>query len=136
MNINLGKKFLGAVSVDHLPEDPPPDPALKMSRIEEGDYRKGLVPGTDLAVSTRSALKKGTVLGLYRNITVTPEEEHKSQKPIPDDYQGNWLEWRRVLEAYIADVLQPPKVYKDTEDIYTDVLQVQQLQHTIAIVPR
>lgn len=95
-----------------------------MIPVKQGDYRKGLVPNKDLAVYTKSALKQGTVLGLYRNITVTEAEEAVSQNPPPSDFIGSWLEWRRMLEAYTADILQPSKVYKDQEDIWINVLQV------------
>lgn len=124
---DTGKKSLSFVSVLHLPEDPPPHPELITPAVKDGDYRRGLLPGKDLAVCTKQPLSAGTVLGLYRSIVVTKAEEAKAKARTPTGYSGNRWEWCRVLDAYTADILQPSRLYKETVDVYTDALQVRLL---------
>ena len=122
---DTGKRSLSFVSVLHLPEDPPPHPKLTTPAVKEGDYRRDLLPGKDLAVCTSVPLSAGTVLGLYRSIVVTKAEETKAKAHTPAGFQGNGWEWRCMLDAYTADILQPShKLYKETVDVYTDALQV------------
>ena len=120
---DTGKKAIARVSVSHLPEDPPPHPALEIMRVKEGDYRKGLTP-KDLAVVTKAGLAKGTVLGLYRNLTLTSEEEAQAKEEEPKGFGKNGWEWAKTLDAYTADIVQPDKPTGKQADIYVGALEV------------
>lgn len=116
-----------ALLLSNLPKDPPCLSSLRVEPVREGDFRKGLRPGIDVTVRTDAAIAKGTVLGLYRNITVTKAEEKVIRNNPPADFTGTKNEWRQRLDAYTADVEQPAKGTKSArqfDDIFTNVLQV------------
>ena len=100
---------------------------LSLQFVQTGDFRPGLVPGKDVTVHTTSAIAKGTVLGLYRNMTVTKAEERVIRNNPPAEFLGSKNEWRQKLDAYIADVEQPARKsqsWKKFSDIYQTVLKV------------
>lgn len=114
----------------NLPEDPPCLECLKIELIQEGDFRAGLQASKDVTVHTASAIAQGTVLGLYRNLTVTKDEEEDIRDHPPAEFSGSRNEWRKMLDAYIADVEQPPmgsKAWRKFNDIFHDVLSVRDL---------
>ena len=116
-----------ALQLSNLPEDPPCLESLTLQTVKEGDFRKGLRPGVDYTVLTTTAIAKSAVIGLYRAKTVTKKEEKLIQKKAPPNFKGSRMQWRQVLEAYAADIVQPAagtKGYKSCKDIFLDVLQV------------
>ena len=116
----------------NLPEDPPCLECLKVELIQEGDFRAGLKAGKDVTVHTASAIAQGTVLGLYRNLTVTKDEEEDIRDNPPAEFVGSKNQWRQMLDAYIADVEQPAKgskAWRTFNDIFHNVLSVSDL-HT------
>jgi len=113
----------------NLPEDPPCLPSLRCKHVRQGDFRKGLRPGVDWTVHTSAKIKRGTVLGLYRNFTVTKVEEKIIKNNPPVEFTGSNNEWRRNVDAYIADIEQPPKQSKTARhqvmgDIFQNVMNV------------
>lgn len=116
-----------APGLSNLPEDPPCIEALQLELVKQGDFRKGLKPGIDYTVHTKSDISEGTILGLYRARIVTKAEEKAIKHEAPDDFEGNTIQWRQILDAYTADIEQPTrgtKQWKQHEDIYSKVLQV------------
>lgn len=116
----------GKVNLDNLPEDPPCLEGLCLQIVQKGDFRPGLVPGKDVTVHTTSAIAKGTVLGLYRNMTVTKAEERFIHNNPPAQFVGSKNEWRQKSDAYIADIEQPTeaKALKAFSNVYQIALQV------------
>ena len=117
----------GKRTLSNLPEDPPCLEGLTLQTVQTGDFRPGLVPGKDVTVHTTSAIAKGTVLGLYRNITVTKAEERVIRNNPPAEFPGSKNEWRQKLDAYIADVEQPARKsqsWRRFAYIYQKVLKV------------
>ena len=116
-----------ALQLSNLPEDPPCLESLTLQTVKEGDFRKGLRPGVDYTVLTKAAIAKSAVIGLYRAKTLTKNEEKSIKKKSPPTFKGSRMQWRQVLDAYAADIVQPApgtKAYKSCKDIYLDVLQV------------
>jgi len=115
----------GKVNLGNLPEDPPCLEGLRLKPVQKGDFRPGLVPGKDVTVHTISAIAKGTVLGLYRNMTVTKAEERVIHNNPPAEFLGSKNEWRQKSDAYIADIEQPTnaKSVKAFSYIYQIALQ-------------
>ncbi|DBA94449.1 TPA: hypothetical protein ACH3X1_002044 [Trebouxia sp. C0004] len=126
----LNRHIHGKMTLSNLPEDPPCLEGLSLQFVQTGDFRPGLVPGKDVTVHTTSAIGKGTVLGLYRNMTVTKAEERVIRNNPPAEFLGSKNEWRQKLDAYIADVEQPARKsqsWKKFSDIYHTVLKDQTL---------
>lgn len=123
----------------NLPEDPECSDLLEVRPVQEGDFREGLTPGVDVTVHAKAAMPAGTVLGLYRNITVTKAEERTIQENPPQQFQGTTSEWHQKLDAYTADIEQPKPSYKTSkkrfQGIYEDSLKVRYctalLQHLV-----
>ncbi|KAL3162801.1 hypothetical protein ABBQ32_009259 [Trebouxia sp. C0010 RCD-2024] len=111
----------------NLPEDPECSDLLEVRPVQEGDFREGLTPGVDVTVHAKAAMPAGTVLGLYRNITVTKAEERTIQENPPQQFQGTTSEWHQKLDAYTADIEQPKPSYKTSkkrfQGIYEDSLK-------------
>ena len=91
----------------NLPEDPDCSELLEVRPVQEGDFRKGLRPGVDVTVHAKDKIPQGTVLGLYRNITVTKAEENIIHDNPPERFEGTANEWRQKLDAYTTDIVQP-----------------------------
>ncbi|KAL0041378.1 hypothetical protein WJX79_001252 [Trebouxia sp. C0005] len=126
----LHRHIQGKKTLSNLPEDPPCLDGLSLQFVQTGDFRPGLIPGKDVTVHTTSAIAKGTVLGLYRNMTVTKAEERVIRNNPPAEFLGSKNEWRQKLDAYIADVEQPARKsqsWKRFSDIYQTVLKDQPL---------
>jgi len=117
----------GKANLDNLPEDPPCLEGLCLKTVQKGDFRPGLVPGKDMTVHTTSAIAKGTVLGLYRNMTVTKAEERVIHNKPPAEFLGSKNEWRQKSDAYIADIEQPTEArhLNAFSDVYQTALQVE-----------
>ena len=98
-----------------------------MEPVREGDFRTDLKPGIDVTVYTDKPIAKGTILGMYRNMTVTKREEGLLKDDPPQDFGGTRNEWCQKLDAYTADI-EPPSVgtrsWKQFSYIYDDVLEV------------
>ena len=109
--------------VTNLPEDPDCSDLLEVRPIEEGDFREGLRPGVDVTVRAKESIGKGTVLGLYRNITVTKAEERVIHDNPPKDFEGSRNEWRQKLDAYTADIEQPHKACKKSRTKFADIFE-------------
>ena len=112
----------------NLPEDPECSARLEVRPVRESDFRAGLTPGVDVTVHAKEKMLAGTVLGLYRNITVTKAEERIIQDHPPEQFPGTASEWCQKLDAYAADIAQPKPSYKRSkkafQGIYEDSLKV------------
>ena len=109
--------------VTHLPEDPDCSGLLEVRPVEEGDFREGLRPGVDVTVRAKESIGRGTVLGLYRNVTVTKAEERIIHDNPPKEFEGTRNEWRQKLDAYTADIEQPHKGYKKSRAMFLDIFE-------------
>ena len=117
-----------------MPEELPCLECLLMEAISNGDIRHGLTPGVDKTVKTSQPIARGTILGPYRSLVVTPQEyefikDHPplafSQRSLTTAASRN--PWRQSVESYAADVSQPhaaSKAAEKFEDVFSNVMQV------------
>jgi len=116
-----------ALQLLDLPEDLPPVNGLKANLIEAGDYRKGLIPGKDMAVCATRNFPAETVLGVYRCIAITESEESDMKHNTPEGYPDCNAQWRQALDMYAAEIAPPtPRTWgkRLLHEIFDTALQV------------
>lgn len=96
-----------ALQLSNLPEDVPPVNGLKAGLIKAGDYRKGLIPGKDMAVYATRNFPADAVLGVYRCIAITDSEESDMKHNTPEGYPDCNAQWRQALDMYAAEIAPP-----------------------------
>lgn len=106
------------VLLKNLPEDPECSELLEVRPVQKGDFRQGLRPGVDVTVHAKAEIRAGSVLGLYRNITVTKGEEGVIQDYPPEQFAGTVCEWCQKLDAYTADIEQPKPTFKKSKRLF------------------
>ena len=58
---------------------------------------------------TTQPLTAGTVLGVYRSMTMLPSEELHLRHNPPDSYPRSTPHWRQAIDAYAAELAPPPQ---------------------------
>ena len=121
---HMGRKKL---RVSDLPEDVPSVKGLQSRSVEPGDYRKGLTPGTDMAVYATHSFPANSVLGVYRCIAITDSEESDMKHNTPEGYPDCNAQWRQALDMYAAEIAPPvPRTWgkRLLAQVFDEALQV------------
>lgn len=120
----MGRKKL---SISNLPEDLPSVDGLQSRLINPGDYRKGLTPSKDMAVYATRSFPADSVLGVYRCIAITDNEESDMKHNTPDGFPDSNAQWRLALDMYAAEIAPPvPRTWgkRLLAEVFDEALQV------------
>ena len=63
----------------------------------------------DNAVHVTRPLAAGSVLGVYRSMTMLPSEELHFRHNPPESYPKSTAHWRQAIDAYAAELAPPPQ---------------------------
>jgi len=81
----------------------------------------------DNAVHATHPLSAGSVLGVYRSMTMLPSEELHFRHHSPDSYPKSTAHWRQAIDAYAAELAPPPQQTwgkKLLREVFDKALQV------------
>jgi len=63
----------------------------------------------DNAVHATRPLAAGSVVGVYRSMTMLPSEELHLRHNPPESYPKSTAHWRQAIDAYAAELAPPPQ---------------------------